>query len=85
MPIIQRAPEICMRNSTASLVGYLDPLREKRILIPFVAVLWSFSAILYYIFDAQLFLQPHLLSHRGHSPNLSRNHENQGVTQTLAW
>ena len=59
-----------MRNSIASLVGHLDPLREKHILIPFVAVLSSFSAILYYIFGTQLFPQPQLQSHRGHSPTL---------------
>jgi hypothetical protein len=68
--IIQRAAAIRMRNSTASLVGHLDPLIEKRILIPFAAVLSSFSVILYYIFGAQLFLQPQLLSHRERSPNL---------------
>ena len=65
------------------MVGHLDPLRQKPILIPFVAVLSSFSAILYYVFSAQLFLQPQLLSQRGHSPNFQCNHENHSVTQSL--
>jgi hypothetical protein len=82
-PSFKRAGAICVRKSIASLFGHLDPLREKLILIPFVAVLSYFGAILYYISGAQLFLQPQLLSHRGHSPKLLRNQENRGVTQSL--
>ena len=63
MSIIPRAAAIRMRNSTASLVDHLDPLREKHF-NPICRSAVIFSAILYYIFGAQLFLQPQLLSHR---------------------
>lgn len=67
IPVVLQATVIFMHYSKALFIGHFSILRANQTFISSTGALQSGSAILYYILDAHLFLQPQLVPHREHT------------------